>query len=229
MDPWLYYSPVIHFSLLLLQKFGLSYPELMSVMVAYTKMPFSTYYFAIAAKALLLLSSDDELITSCRSCRFGLYLFRLMVAFRIEMDKQKINIPMSWGVDHQVEIPTEVEWDRQCHGMTVICLSVHFSFPIGKSKTNRKATYSKVHQALSRYLPPSDVLLSNHLMAIQGTLGLLPHWVVQECVILGSSPSFKWIASNFGIAPSTKNIKQLVELAHRALNSQQNDGTIVTK
>jgi hypothetical protein len=99
MDPWLYYSPVIHFPLLLLQKFGLSYPELMSVMVAYTKMPFSTYYFATAAKALLLLSSDDELITSCQSFRFGLYLFQLMVAFRNEMDKQKNNIPIRWGVD----------------------------------------------------------------------------------------------------------------------------------
>jgi hypothetical protein len=31
IDPWLYYSPLIHFSLLLLQKSGLSYPELMSV------------------------------------------------------------------------------------------------------------------------------------------------------------------------------------------------------
>jgi hypothetical protein len=108
-------------------KFGLSYPELMLVMVAYTKMPLITYYFATVAKAMLLLSSDNELITSCRSFRFGLYLFRLMVAFRIEMDKQKINMPMSFGVDHQVEIPTKEEWDRQCHGMTVICLPVHLS------------------------------------------------------------------------------------------------------
>jgi hypothetical protein len=78
----------------------------MSVMVAYTKIPFRTYYFATAAKAMLLLSSkipfrtyyfataakamlllssNDELITSCRSFRFGLYLFWLMVVFQIEM------------------------------------------------------------------------------------------------------------------------------------------------
>jgi hypothetical protein len=46
---------------------------------------------------------------------------------------------------------------------------------------------------------------------------------------LGSSPSFRWIGSNFGIAPSTKNVKQLVESARHALNSQQNDGATVTK
>jgi hypothetical protein len=60
MDPWLYYSSVIHFSLLLLQKFALSYPELMLVMVACTKMPFSMYYFVMVAKAMLRLSSSDE-------------------------------------------------------------------------------------------------------------------------------------------------------------------------
>jgi hypothetical protein len=75
MYPWLYQSPVIHFSLSLLQNFGLSYAELMSVMVAYTKMLFSMYYFAMTAKAMLLLSSTDEPITSFRSFRFGLYLY----------------------------------------------------------------------------------------------------------------------------------------------------------
>jgi hypothetical protein len=66
-----------------------------------------------------------------------------MVAIQIEMDRQKINIPMSFGMDHQMKSPTEEEWDSQCHGMTVICLSVHLNFPIGKSKSNSKATYSK--------------------------------------------------------------------------------------
>jgi hypothetical protein len=66
-------------------------------------------------------------------------------------------------------------------------------------------------------------------MAIQENVGLLPHWVIQECHIVGSSLSFKWIARNFGIAPPTKNVQQLVELACHALNCQQNDGANVTE
>jgi hypothetical protein len=172
----------------------MSYPELMLVMVvaSSTKMPFRMYYFATAAKAMMLLSSTDEPITSCRIFRFGgLYLFclfQLMFSFQIETKEQKIKIPMSFGVDHQVESTTEEEWNRQWHGMTVICLSVHSNFPIVKSKSNRKTMYSKVRQALSRYIPHADVLINHHLMTIQqGTLGLLPHWVIQECDIVGSS------------------------------------------
>jgi hypothetical protein len=177
----------------------------MSVMEAYTKIPFSTYYFATAAKAMLPLSSTDQPIKSCGSFNFGLHLcrlFRIMVSFQIETKEQKIKIPTSFGVDHQVESPSEEEWNRQCHGMTSICLSVHLNFPIVKSKSNRKTVYSK------GYIPHADVLINSHVMAILGTLGLLPHWVIQECNIVGSSPSFKWIASKFGIVTSIKNVKQ---------------------
>jgi hypothetical protein len=230
MDPWLYYSPVIHFSLLLLQKFALSYPELMSVMTAYTKMPFSTYYFAAAAKALLLLSPSDDLITSCRGFRFGLYLLRLMMSIQLRTKERNIKIPIRFGLDEQVvEISNEEEWNRQCHGMTIICLSVNSNFSIVKSKSNRKTMFSKVRRAMSRYIPHADIIINNHLMAIQGTLGLLPHWCVSECDILGSSLSFKWIASNFGIEPSTKNAQQLIESSQYALNCRQENGVNVTK
>jgi hypothetical protein len=105
----------------------------MLVMVAYTKIPFTFSYFATAAKAILLLSSADRPSTSCQSFRLGLYLFQLMIDFSIKTKEQKIKVPMSLGVNHQVESPIEEEWNRQYDGMTGICLSVHCDSPIVKS------------------------------------------------------------------------------------------------
>ena len=55
-------------------------------------------------------------------------------------------------------------------------------------KTERRTAYMEVQRELTSILSYVDVLGGNHLVAIAGTIGLLPLWVTTEVEIHRSRP-----------------------------------------
>jgi hypothetical protein len=55
-------------------------------------------------------------------------------------------------------------------------------------KTERRTAYMEVRRELTSILSYVDVLGGNHLVAIAGTIGLLPLWVTTEVEIHRSRP-----------------------------------------
>jgi hypothetical protein len=56
MDHISYIQPFIHYSLLLVEQFGLTFPETVSLVAATEVLPNTAYYFAAAAESLLCIS-----------------------------------------------------------------------------------------------------------------------------------------------------------------------------
>jgi hypothetical protein len=89
-------------------------------------------------------------------------------------------------------VPEEEEWNKQCDRL----LLLHFTTPNIKVKSERRSAYKEVRHLLADIFPYVDVLGGNHLVAIAGTLGLLPLWVTGE-IEIHRDHSITWLLTKF--------------------------------
>jgi hypothetical protein len=81
MDPMSFYQPFIHYTVLLVDRFGLSFPERVGLIAAIEILPNISYYFAAAAKAFLH-SNPRCLHRRHRDFGFGYLVATLMLDLR---------------------------------------------------------------------------------------------------------------------------------------------------
>ena len=87
MDPFGYYQPFLHFGLLLVNHYQLSYPETISMVAAMEVVPNTCYFFALAAQSLLQRPAND-LHSLHPGFRFGYLLSLLMIDWRNAQSRQ---------------------------------------------------------------------------------------------------------------------------------------------
>jgi hypothetical protein len=191
LDPWGHYSSLIESTLLLDQKYKLSLPERISLLRAMAVAPNSAYLYAAAAASLLQRRQLDK--KHRKGYRFGLLLANVMKDIHLSLERQnKMLPPRRFNCYATYSIPGEAEWNKQCDKMLVL----HLTTPDTKLKTERRAAYMEVRRELTSILPYVDVLGGNHLVAIAGTIGLLPLWVTTE-IEIHHSRSMKWLLTKF--------------------------------
>ena len=79
MDPaYGYYQPFLHFGLLLVKHYQLSFPETISLVAVMEVVPNTSYFFAIAAQSLLQLPVKDLHLSHCGFV-FGYLVSSLMI------------------------------------------------------------------------------------------------------------------------------------------------------
>ena len=100
--------------------------------------------------------------------------------------------PRRFNCYAQYEVPTETEWNQQCDRLLILNLTI----PDTKLKTERQSAYKEVRHRLAAIFPYVDVLGGNHLVAIAGTLGLLPLWVRTE-IEIHKGRSLKWLLTKY--------------------------------
>jgi hypothetical protein len=81
MDPVSFYRPFIHYSLLLVGHFGLSFPKTVGLILAIEVLPNASYFFAAAAKTMLALRPDN-LHWCHRGFTFGYLVAALVLQLR---------------------------------------------------------------------------------------------------------------------------------------------------
>jgi hypothetical protein len=81
MDPFGYYQPFLHFGLLLVQHYQLSYPETISMVTAMEVVPNTCYFFALAAQSLLQMPAN-HLHSLHPGFAFGYLLSLLIIKWR---------------------------------------------------------------------------------------------------------------------------------------------------
>jgi hypothetical protein len=94
--------------------------------------------------------------------------------------------------------------------MTVICFSLYSHYSSVAATSTRKVVYLKLCQVISKHIPGADYLIVNPMVAIQGTFGILPYWVVGEFDALASYLSLKWWALKFQVELTMKDAYQLI-------------------
>ena len=193
MDPWGHYSSVIESTLQLERKFKLNLPERMSLLRAMAVTPNSTYLFVAAATALL--EQEDDIDPQHREdFRFGLLVANLMVDIHRSLINQKRSLPpRRFNCYATYRVPDELEWNQQCEKLLILSLTTPDS---KQTKSERRTAYRQIRRDLSDVLPYVDVLGGNHLVAIAGTLGLLPFWVTNEIEVHKGRP-IEWLLAKF--------------------------------
>jgi hypothetical protein len=106
-----YFQPFIHYSLLLVKQFGLTFHETVSLVAAIEVLQNTAYYFAAAAESLLCMS-PAELHPCHQGFAFGCLLAYLSLHF------QRIRSNTCPGVSFQIYWDPEVsdgkEWEARC-------------------------------------------------------------------------------------------------------------------
>jgi hypothetical protein len=217
MDPMSYIQPFLHYSILLVQRFGLTFPETVSLMAAIEVLPNTAYYFAAAAESLLCLG-PSELHTRHRGFAFGFLLASLSLHYRrIRSNNQPKN---RFSIYWDPELPDGKEWEARCTLKTFACLRFHSAFGSLVDKKKRAVQYRKLRIFFCSTTPNVDVLVTNHVLGICSCLGLLPSWVRGEVEVSPSSRYMQWFFEKFELPSSSDTVEQITENLRHALSTR---------
>jgi hypothetical protein len=211
MDPMGYYQPFLHYTLKLINHFGLSFPETISVVAAIEVNPNTAYYFAAASEALL--TTDASKIPSRhRGYSFGYLLVNLMMNLRDLPSRSQSMKPcgLRFNMYCTPVIPSPRDWDDRCKLKTLACLRFHAAFGDIICKKKRATQYKKLRSHFSSTTKNCDVLVTNHVLAICSCLGLLPAWVRREVEIPPSGRVMKYFIDTFDLESSPDTVDQIV-------------------
>ena len=191
LDPWGHYSSALESTLLLERKFKLSLPERLSLLRAMAVAPNSAYMYVAMASSLLQVRHLNPI--HHKNYQFGLLLANLMTDIHKALVTEKRTLPpRRFNCYAKYIVPDEQEWNKQCDRL----LLLHFTTPDTKVKSEQRSAYKEVRCLLADIFPYVDVLGGNHLVAIAGTLGVLPLWVTSE-IEIHKGRSITWLLTKF--------------------------------
>jgi hypothetical protein len=224
MDPMSYYQPFLHYSLLLVDHFGLSFPETISLVSAIEILPNTAYFFATAAAALLATNPKD-IPGRHRGFAFGYLVASLSLHFRRIRSEScpGIRFKMYW----EPELPSGLEWERRCSLKTLACLRFHAAYGSLIDKKKRALQYKKLRIHFCSSTENVGLLITNHVLGISSCLGLLPAWVRGEIELSPSNRSAKWFLEKFNLPSNIETVEQITENLRHALSTRY--GITVTR
>jgi hypothetical protein len=191
LDPWGHYSSIIEATLLLDQKYKLNLPERLSLLRAMAVTPNSSYLYVAAATALLHQRSLNP--KHRKKYRFGFLMARMMRDIHLKLINDKRQLPpRRFCCYAKYRVPDLEDWNHECDRL----LLLHLTTPDPKLKSDRRTAYKEVRHSMANIFPYVDVLGGNHLVAIAGTLGLLPLWVTME-IEIHKGRSLVWLLEKF--------------------------------
>jgi hypothetical protein len=216
MDPMSFYQPLIHYSLLLVSHFGLSFPETVGLISAIEVLPNTSYFFAAAAETLLAIR-PNELHRSHRGFAFG-YLVAALV-LQLRRARPDSDPGVRFNIYWQPELPSGKEWEDRCALKTLACLRFHAAFASLVDKKKRATQYKKLRKHFCSNTENCDLLVTNHVLGICSCIGLLPSWVRGEIEISASSRYMKWFSSKFDLPTGPDTLEQISESLRHALST----------
>ena len=125
MDPLSFYQPFIYYSLLLIEHFGLTFPETVGLVLAIEVLPNTAYWFCAAAEALL--GTKASKLDPChRGFAFGYLVAKLLLHLR--RAQPKYSPPKRFNIYWEPELPEGRDWEDRCTLKTLACLRFHAAF-----------------------------------------------------------------------------------------------------
>ena len=205
LDPWSFYSPWIWWTLSLVNKFKLTYLELIGCERAMACVPNSTYIFGAASK--VLLDQPEINLIHRRSYNFGYLLLRLMCAINRTIRQQQRTLPPRRFANYrEYYFPTYHEYVHECNCMLGHSLEAHRWNQTSHSVGEYRTFYVEQRDKLAAVLPLVDKLGSNHFIAVFSTLGTYPLWLCSH-MDLHRSRAIAWMIDNHVPTSSRSNIR----------------------
>ena len=208
MDPFGYYQPFLHFGLLLVKHYQLSFPETVGMVTAMEVVPNTSYFFALAAQSLLQVPAN-HLHPSHRGFAFGYLVSSLMLEWRETQSRQSPGI--RWNLYRVPVAASGEEWESRCKVKTLSCLQFYASFNDLVCKKERKTQYKKLLAIFCSETPDCRVLTTNHMLAISSCLGLLPSWVRDKIEVSPTSRYMKWLAKGYNLTMTKETAQQITK------------------
>jgi hypothetical protein len=218
MDPSFFISPVIHFGIMLSVTHSLDFAELVSIFRAWAAMPYTSYYFC---SAVILLLQERRL--PCRGLLLGRFLLLMMKDERVKHQTSKpvTKIPgYRFATYRQVVVPTSDQWNKSTKEVVRLCLESSFRQEPPGDKKDRAAFYEKTRKAIASEIPNAGSLITNHLMGVFSSVGLVPLWFGEEHSVETSSLSIKFYTAEKGLAKGKPAAQRFLDSLSGALQSR---------
>ncbi len=217
MDPMSFCQPFLHYLTLLVEHFGLTFPETVGVVAAIEILPNTAYFFCAAAEALLAMVPSD--LNRChRGFAFGYLLAKLLLYFR--RSKLDRTPGTRFNIYWEPELPSGKDWEDRCTLKTQACLRFHAAFATLVHKKRRAIQYKKLRKHFCSTTPNCDLLVTNHVLCICSCLGLLPSWVRGEVEVASSNRYMQWFLSRFKLPATADSMEQITETVRHALSTR---------
>jgi hypothetical protein len=188
LDPSGYHQVFLHFLLLLLDHFDLSFAEMIGVQSTMEHMHFTSLFFVLSAKTLLAcLPRGKYQSETVGYYGLGHLLLKLITEYHglYRNRNQRTVLPyMRYSVYFKSIMPTVAEWHSRCDRKVAIslCFWNAHSQP-AKSKSTMKKEYVNLSKRLKDLVPNCGDLGISHSMSVMSELGLLPSWIRNFAVV----------------------------------------------
>jgi hypothetical protein len=185
-------SPVIHFTLLLTLKFNLCYIELMSLMLAWVKMPFSHFFYCMSIGVFMRQGR-----LPCRGPLLGYHLLQYMCAIKECLASDKVP-GLQFPIPSVTCYPPETEWNDTLSAVTTVFIdSLQTKRDRPSSKQERRKTYRKFFKETTNHIFNADAFIGNQLISVCAIIGTCPTWFMDESFIGRGNKNIKYLQSQY--------------------------------
>ena len=204
LNTGVFHSGYMYSMLLLCRHFQLSIPEIVSSFLAIAQLPNSAVFFSKAVFLLVRGYNLNSFPDRLRGFRMGFLLQKLVGGIygrRTTKDGKsafKTYRQARFVQDYGV-------WKTLCKRILSLCLHTWASFKESKSADTKRRRYSLVYNLLHNYLPECGVPIENHIIGMMSAIGILPHWMQQECYLDHDSKMGKFFRSKFQLESKTQS------------------------
>lgn len=243
MDPQVFHQPYLHFILLMVDRYNLTFAETVGVQTVMEFFHPTALFFIQGAKAIL--SSIPAKGLSLRDGERGFsigYLLLHVVNYFFHQMKDEIdskgkgwknkNIPeyRRYNGYFTPKVPSINEWNERCYRKTKTCLGAWSCYPTMSSRIQKDDAYLLVFDNLECDAPDAKHLAINHSMGVLSELGVLPPWFTHHALVTDKSKSVKYFGQRFyGNDLKGKNLTKVLECTRRSLSQRYGSPFTVRK
>eukprot|EP00978_Attheya_sp_CCMP212_P014407 scaffold36669_cov47-Attheya_sp.AAC.1 len=199
MQPSVFISPVIHFTLMLSFWYMLDYIEVLSCLMAWCHTMFTPYYYCHVIQSLM--HQDNRRQPPVTGVMLGHHILSQMIKLRVDDQESDSNIIGKRFPTYRLrELPTKRDW----HNMVMECsrslLLNHKNFPSAPTnKPSRSKVYSTLLNAIVKHVPDAGHLHGHHIMAVLSIMGMCPLWYYYECPINAKPRAIQFLIDNYDV------------------------------
>lgn len=226
MDPQSFHQPFLHYILLMVHKYNMTFSETIGVQTAMEFMHFTSLFFVMSCKCVLSVVPPNGFGPRERGWGIGYLLLHLMKRFHSEMESGG-QLYDRYPHYYKPRVPTLGEWERRCHRKVITCLCAFSCYNTGMktvgSRPRKDAAYKEVYDLLCPDADNAAELGLNHSMAVLSQIGLLPSWIRDHVLLLATSKPIKHFLAKFedsGVGKGKKGLDGIMQVLLRCLETR---------
>ena len=218
LDPAIFLSPILHYTMLAHERFTLDYLEICSLMRAFMSAPYTTYYYVTAMSLLLDLQSPP------RGFELGYWVYQRMYEYVTldESDPQR-KIPGLRHAKYKISPYLKFrlfKYDTKYILFVQVKTVKFFNKPT--NQVERMSIYSSYIQEFNNTVTNCADLVCNNVAFVFSGLGLTPLWFAGEYFSKTTPRGITHLQLHYGLPKGQQSMNSFYKTVAVAVSAKEN-------